>query len=168
MAKGGKNINNDARLEEFVSALTDRANFLTKDKDISNDLVQEVVLLLLEKQNDLTQIDDKQAYFFTVLRNRYYKYINSLEYKAVKNSNEIENIDIPCELSFDCDIEYEQMMKCLEEVEQSIVEMTDVDGMKKVEIAKKLGMSESNVRKRLKIARQKIKEYVIRKQESDE
>jgi RNA polymerase sigma-70 factor (family 1) len=48
------------------------------DKTIAQELVQDVFVKLWMKRNEITQIEDAEAYLFTCLRNKMYDYFDSV------------------------------------------------------------------------------------------
>lgn len=75
----------------FWSKLYGRGYSYVRDKTIAQELVQDVFVKLWLKRNEITQIEDVEAYLFRCLRNKIYDHYDSVACKRKLSKQALEN-----------------------------------------------------------------------------
>lgn len=156
---------------KYFESLCSYACRFSNDKDESYEIVQNVMMNLLEKENSLPNINSIEKYLF---RSVYNSCINNLEKKKVQNKYinykkirlleiELENFE---ETFYQNELKniIQSEIKKFTPKEKIVFEMRYVDGLKYKDIAEKLNIStrtvESHLQKTIKILREKFKKFI--------
>lgn len=137
---------------------------ICNNKEIAEDILQELLLHLLEKNNDHINVID--SYIFISLRNRYLNYLS-------KNKNkyeEISDIEDPFTLE-ETDVLIEKELedsKKIQSITETILALPSYDmklyqlhfiwGLSQREIAKRIGISHMTINMRVNKIKDKIRE----------
>jgi len=138
---------------------------LTFSREESEDIVQETLIKVWNKRDELGQVKSLEAYCYTVCKNLA---IDSQRKKATDEVSLDETVlDVPTEEKTNPDEQLiknegesliESIVRKLPDKQREIVMLREVDGKEYKEIASILGLTESDVKVSLFRARQKIKE----------
>lgn len=135
---------------------------LLNDIELSKDCVQESFVRLWENKNRLKQIENIQAFAFTIVRN-----ISIDKLRKMKRVNESEKI-IAVQTSesnyefVESKLLIEKLIQKLPHQQKLIIELRDIEEFSYEEIAETLDLSVNNIRVNLSIARKRIKEEMIK------
>ncbi|WP_299105680.1 sigma-70 family RNA polymerase sigma factor [uncultured Tenacibaculum sp.] len=149
-------------IEEFYSYLKSYIFKKVKDKNISEDLVQEVMIKLVESHQKATEIKNIKAWLFQVSRNTIYDYYQ-------KNKIEFD-LDLDWKLEDTSETEFSKLvvtdyilpMILLLPEEYSIpLKLSDIDKVPQKEIAKQLNLGVSATKMRIQRARLKLRELFV-------
>jgi RNA polymerase sigma-70 factor (ECF subfamily) len=143
---------------------------LAFDEATASDLTQEVYLRLLRAPSET--IENPEYYLFTVARNLAVEYARMRQRQAYRETS-MDPLDLPevsTDLSFEGDVQHEQMMKRYEETvrelaprEQAALTMFYLQGLSQSVIGERLGVSRSMAGKILTQALANCREAMIRK-----
>ena len=142
-------------------ALCGFANKYLSDRDVAEDVVQEVFIGFWEKGSEIDQPGAIKAYLYTAVRN---KCLNYLKHRLVIQKNEEALIyELESDQFFTNHVIEEetfnqlyQEIKNLPESAQRIM-LLALKGLKNAEIAEELGISENTVKTQKKISYSKLK-----------
>jgi len=147
------------------------ANIYLKDKDISEELVQDVFVKLWEERQSITITSSLKSYLLKSVQNKSLDWIRHLKIRQQHNQETISSAAL-----FDFDTEnyvlYSELENRIEKIiEQLPVEIAEaynlnrIEGLKYHEIAEKLNVSQRTVEvrigKALQILRIELKDYLI-------
>jgi len=157
------------RFKATILPITDKlfrlAFGITKNREDAEDVVQDVLLHILKK-NDLEEIENIEAYCFRSTRNR------ALDTIALRD-NQLEsfpdNFDYPFPDDIERNLEAQEQIDLLEnwltrlpEKQQTIFRLREVEGLGYKEIASILNITEEQVKTNLFRLRRKLKDYFDR------
>lgn len=148
-------------IQEFYSYLKSYILGKVKDITISEDIVQEVMLKLIESHQKSTEIRNIKAWLFQVTRNTIYDY-----YKRNKELILIKDIDIEEDPRTDfSEIEVLDyiipMIKLLPAAYATPLMLSDIDKIPQQEIANKMNLGLSATKMRIQRARIKLRELFV-------
>jgi RNA polymerase sigma factor (sigma-70 family) len=135
---------------------------LLNDIELSKDCVQESFVRLWENKNRLKQIENIQAFAFTIVRN-----ISIDKLRQMKRINESVKI-VPVQTSesnyefVESKLLIQKLIQKLPHQQKLIIELRDIEEFSYEEIADTLNLSINNIRVNLSIARKRIKEEMIK------
>jgi RNA polymerase sigma-70 factor (ECF subfamily) len=158
---------NTKQFNEQILKHTDKIYRLAKsilhDECAAQDAVQDLNLKLWEKRDTLNKIENMTGFVLRAMRNLCLdklrnKHIESelpenLEYKESDPYAQLENKDMAMRTT--------ALINCLPELQQTIIRLRDVEGLKFDEIAEITSLTENAVRVNLSRARQKIRKQLI-------
>lgn len=136
---------------------------LTGSQQEAEDLVQDALLRLWTKRNDIKIPDNAEAFAVTTLRNLFYdqhrkKHLNQTD-------AEPEDYQMPTERDASDDLEdrqqasmAQQIIDALPEKQRLIITLHDIDGMDYDEIERQTGLNAVNIRVALSRARKAVRE----------
>jgi len=168
------NDSDDARILErlyfqFAQGLINFASRFVRDKEISENIIQEVFLSIW-KNRETQKIDEiKKAYLYTSVRN---KALNYLRHQKIEFDYAINSIEMSAEpetpsQSFHKKMLKTSLMSVIEELPQQrkmVFTMNRLDGLTYAEIADILGLSiktvETHMGRALKTLREKLKQVL--------
>lgn len=137
---------------------------ITRSREEAEDIVQDVMLKVWNREDQKQQIENIQAYCYTMARNFALK---RLELKVNKSEElkEIENVkeekpDSVLEQGERLGLLY-QLIENLPSPQRDIVQLRDVEGLSYKEIANTLQLSEEQVKINLFRTRKKIRELYL-------
>jgi len=138
----------------------------TKRTDEAEDVVQEVVLKLWERRDELAVVKSVEAYAMTAVRNRCLDYDRS---PHSKTDSLIETLDVAHEQTPYKNLEQKDMaafarklIDRLPELQQMVIRLRDIEEYELDEIAEILQINDNAVRTNLSRARQKIREELLK------
>ena len=154
-------IMTDLRQKMYRFALT-----LTKRTDEAEDIVQEVLVKLWERREELAAVKSVEAYAMSAVRNRCLDYARSPHsrtdemieaYDAAHEQTPYNMLEQADMVAF-----VRRLIKKLPEQQQMIINLRDIEGYELDEIAEILEMNEGAVRTNLSRARQKIRDELVK------
>ena len=138
------------------------ASVMKSDVEAS-DVVQDVMLKLYERRNQLKDVVDIRSYCINVVRNACLNIMRGRKDIVVSE----ETIDVESMEDIQTSLEYRDMkgivgkiMDCLQVDQKNVLKLSAFGGFSNAEIAEMLGLSQGNVRVLLHRARHKIKELM--------
>ena len=115
-----------------------------KDKEIAEDITQDIFLTVWEKKEDIRIEQSFSAFLYTIARNRIYDIFRSLSARSVLYEKLIA-----------------QALEQLSPRQREIFELSRNRGLSHKEIAEQLGLSVYTVQDHIKNALEKIRAYLI-------
>lgn len=154
------NINEVVR--EFYDYLKSFILKKTNDKNIAEDIVQEVMLKLVESHRKSTRVVNIKAWLFQVTRNTiadYYKKNNLVNIiDAIQQEDRIVFQDLPKVFESDFVI---PMLSLLPDKFSTPLRLSDIENLPQKEIALELGLGLSATKMRIQRGRKKLQELFI-------
>ena len=159
--------------EKFISLilpLRDRlfriAWHITRNREESEDIVQDVMIRIWNKESELQQIENMEAYCYTMVKNLA---LNRMDLKVnqhmdLEDKQELWRGDEPL-LQLEQNERLRLLLQLMEQLpgpQRDIIQLRDVEGMSYSEIALTLRLTEEQVKVYLFRARKKIKELYLR------
>jgi RNA polymerase sigma factor (sigma-70 family) len=137
---------------------------ILKDEEETRDALQELMLKLWNRRNELEKYSNLNAYIITVSKNYSFDLLKKKRPTTIseKETNKILNYEAGG-LQPDVKEKYEQVHKIIEtlpEKYKTVIQMRDIDGFGFDEISEFTGLEIPNIRVILSRARLKVKEEV--------
>lgn len=138
-----------------------------KDKEIAEDITQDIFLTIWEKKEELRVETSFSAFLYTIAKNRIYDIFRSLSTQSILYEKLMEQaIDYvdDVEKSLEEKNIQELIARALEELsprQREIFELSRSKGLSHKEIAEQLGLSVFTVQDHIKNALQKIRTYLV-------
>lgn len=160
---------NVAQFEIQIIPLKDKisrlAFYLLSDKAEAEDATQEVFLKLWNLRDDLSEVENMQAYVLRIARNLCLDKIRAQNRRAQpddladdvvveKAENPHEQTEIRDTLSV-----VRKMIASLPEAQRTVITLRDIEGLEFDEIAEITGMNENAIKVNLSRARKKIRDF---------
>ena len=139
---------------------------ITLDRQEAEDITQETLIKVWEKRDEWHQIQNMEAYCFTIARRLA---IDATRNKHAKNLSLSETDDTLHAIGLlpDDDLDLRQriatvrnLINDLPEVQRTIIQLRDIEGLRYDEIAQITGVTETQVKVYLHRARKKIKDLL--------
>ncbi|CAM1343673.1 sigma-70 family RNA polymerase sigma factor [Tenacibaculum amylolyticum] len=149
-------------VQEFYNYLKSYVLGKVKDKNLAEDIVQEVMIKLIESHQKGKEITNIKAWLFQVSRNTMYDYYkrNNLEYNLDNDWNLEEAMDT--ELSKILVSDYViPMIELLPKDYATPLLLNDIDKLSQKEIAKQLNLKLSATKMRIQRGRTKLRELFV-------
>ena len=157
-------------LDTTWNELRTRLNTYVRSKvgaDVSEDLVHDILLRVLQNEKELSKVDNPLAWIYTVARNRitdYYRKQASINttselYSLEKEISGSENLNEIVDSDFS-----KCLRPLLEQLEPKYKEallLTDFNEINQAEAAEQIGISLSGVKSRVQRGRIKLKEELL-------
>ncbi len=156
--------------KEFYPSLCIYAKSITRDKEIAQEVVQDVFIRLWEQQGHLKEIISIKSYLYFSVRNHCLNHLKHLqvvnkfnEYYSQKLKDAQDYYFITQESGESLLIANELEEKVLKEIEslpeqcRKILKMSRFEGLKHSEIASNLGIAISTVHSQISIALEKLR-----------
>ena len=147
----------------YYKSLTLFASKFVKDADDVDDLVQDSFIALWENRNSIRSVHSVKAYLYTTLRNKCLSFLRKTK-RLDSNSDAIKQLED--DVDFSNELIKEETFRLfyravgeLKETAQKIIMLT-LEGFKREEIAKKLGVSIDTVKYHKKSAFHKLKQIL--------
>ena len=146
------------------------AKSILRNAESAQDAVQDLIVKLWEKRNNLDEVENIQAFTMRSMRN--------LCLDLIRQKH--DEVDLPPETEFreqnphqqveqkDMVVRIKALIDNLPELQRTIIRMRDVEGMELSEIAFITSLTENAVTVNLSRARQKIREKIINEQKRTE
>ena len=125
-----------------------------KDKEIAEDITQDIFLTVWEKKEDIRIEQSFSAFLYTIARNRIYDIFRSLSARSVLYEKLMEQ-------AIDYVDDVEKALEQLSPRQREIFELSRNRGLSHKEIAEQLGLSVYTVQDHIKNALEKIRAYLI-------
>lgn len=149
-------------VQEFYKYLKSYISAKVKNKDLADDIVQEVMLKLIESHRNEKEIKNIKAWLFQVSRNTIYDYYkkNNLEYNLDKDLDfgEEPNSDFSQIMVSDYVI---PMIQLLPKEYATPLMLSDIDKIPQKDIAKQLNLELSATKMRIQRARTKLRALFV-------
>lgn len=140
---------------------------ITFDREESEDITQDTLVRVWERRNEWHQIENIEAYCLTICRRMAVDYVRKKKLKSDKEQD-IANYQfsfVHTETTPDEILDQrqrvmavQQLIDQLPEVQRTIIQLRDIEGMRYDEIALSTGLTETQVKVYLHRARKKIRE----------
>lgn len=149
----------NAKLLPFVASIT-------KNREVAEEIMQEVFLKLWLQRNTLPTIDNPAAWLVRLSSNMALSYLQrqAIHSKAV---NKLSNQSSPAASSIEADIDAKKIQQhiaaainSLPEKRQQVYKLSREGGLNRKQIAEQLGLSESTVKNQLSAALKHIQEHI--------
>ena len=154
----------DKKILPLSDSLYRMARSILQDADEAHDAVQDLLMNLWEKRNELADVEDLNAFVFRSLRNKSLDMIRRRKNNNGDLDNTVSESNTPYEQTEQQDMvdRVHFFIEHLPELKQTIIPMRDVEGMEIQEIADITEITPNAVRVNLSRARQKIREQIIK------
>ncbi len=136
---------------------------LTKSRDIAEDIVQEVFTALWESRENLSEVDNPEAYIFTIAYNKTYRYLKKVAsdsrlYEALRSRMKVaqQSTEELLDLKETQDIINREVGK-LPSKRQLIYKLSRIEGLTHQQIAEQLNISPLTVKKQIVLALRQIR-----------
>jgi len=149
-------------VQEFYTYLKSYVFKRVRDKSISEDIVQEVMIKLIESHQKSTEIKNIKAWLFQVSRNTMYDYYkrNNLEFHFDNDLSVAE--ELPNDFSKILVLDYIiPMINLLPKDFATPLMLSDIDNIPQKVIAGKLGLGLSATKMRIQRGRQKLRDLFV-------
>lgn len=145
---------------DYYPSLLSFARRFVEDKDVSEDLVQDVFVKVWENRKHLEGVEDISAYLYQMVR---FKCFNHLRNEKVRNKATqlfVDEFDIECMETYIQEETYRMVMNALDDLSPACREVFTrfVQGYKAKDIAEELNIAVETVKKQKQIARKILKE----------
>jgi len=137
------------------------------DVDVSEDLVHDILLRVLQNEDKLSELDSPIAWIYTIAKNKiadYYRKQSRIDSTNDLDSLETEHADIEI-LPESVDNDFTECLRpLLERLEPKYKEallLTDFNEIKQATAAEQIGISSSGMKSRVQRGRTKLKEELL-------
>lgn len=149
-------------IQEFYNFLKAYILGKVKNKQVAEDIVQEVMIKLVEAHQKSPQVDNIKAWLFQVSRNTIFDYFKKHNIEAnFDNDWKIESDDSNENSKVIVADYIIPMIEMLPSTYAVALKMSDIDNIPQKDIATKLGLGLSATKMRIQRARIKLKELFI-------
>ncbi len=148
----------------LADSLYRMAYSILRDPDEANDAVQELLLNLWEKRNELGKVRNLRAFIFRSMRNKSLDLLRKRKYNSNELSLNLVDETNPYKQTEQRDLveRVQIIIDKLPELQRTIIQMRDVEGMEIKEISQITEITENAVRVNLSRARQKVRKQLIK------
>jgi RNA polymerase sigma-70 factor (ECF subfamily) len=142
------------------------AFYLTKSRDVAEEMVQEVFLKVWEKREQIDPERDFNPYVKTITQNQVYNFLNkarrdrNLQEKIYAGMQALQHQDEDVVIERELGRLYAEAVRNLPPQKRIIYSLHRNDGYSYEEIARKLGLSKNTVRNHLQEASKSVQRYV--------
>lgn len=157
---------------QFEGKLIAFAQKITRSESFAKDILQEVFLSLWVKRNNLSQVENLEAYLYRATKNKAIDFLRALANDNKLRSDYFSIVDKE-DFAVDKVISLKESRELIEtamdelpEKRKQIYEMSQVYGLSRKEIAEKLNISESTVKNQLTSALSSIRDFLSRSMKS--
>lgn len=150
----------------FARKLFPMLKSILKDEEETRDALQELVMKLWRKKNELAKCQNPKAYMITMAKNHCYDLLKKKRPLRLGEIGNYELMKLQAE-GIDPDVreKFERVHKIIEALPdkfREIIQLRDVDGFSFEEIKEFTGLEVTNIRVILSRARQKVREEVLK------
>ncbi|MFA6794413.1 MAG: RNA polymerase sigma factor [Proteiniphilum sp.] len=140
-----------------------------KDKSLSQDAYQELMMRLWEKRKQLEVIENRQAFLLTSMRNLCLDMLRKQPTNGELSPHAAYPDPGPHQLTEEADTvnTINRMIDLLPEMQRTIIRMKDVEEMEITEIAGMMSITENAVAVNLSRARKKLREMILTHQQKE-
>lgn len=137
---------------------------ILRDPDEAHDAVQELLLNLWEKRNELGNVRNLRAFIFRSMRNKSLDLLRKRKYNSNELSLNLVDENNPYKQTEQRDLvkRVQIIIDKLPKLQRTIIQMRDVEGMEIKEISEITEITENAVRVNLSRARQKVRNQLIK------
>lgn len=145
---------------------------ILKNEEEARDALQELMLKLWTKRNDLVKCSNLSAYIITTAKNQSFDLLKKKHPSVLKENEEYKILNIE-EKAFDLETteKYEHVQKAIEKLPENykaVLQLRDIDGLAFEEIKEITGFEVAHIRVILSRARMKVKQEVEKIYDYDE
>ncbi len=142
---------------------------ILRDKSLSQDAYQELMMHLWEKRKQLEGVENWQAFLLTSMRNHCLDMLRKQPAMGELSPHTAYQSPSPHQLVEEADTvsNINRMIDLLPEMQRTIVRMKDVEEMEITEIAEMMSMTENAVTVNLSRARKKLREMILTHQQKE-
>ncbi len=136
-----------------------------KDKEVANDVLQQVFEKAWVRRNDLEEMENPKGWIFQTLKNESMQYFRNL-----KRMEELAELELEDEPNLETESQVERMklvfrfLDKLPEKQKEVFQLREVEGLTYEEIAEYLEVSLDQVKVNLHRARKNLREYLMTKE----
>lgn len=144
--------------KRYSQELVRWCSLMTKDSQLSEELVQETFLRAMQNNEILSTLDEKQqrSWLYRTTKNLYTDYLRHSRFEA-----EVEKILENAEYASETDnIEWQQLIDLLPDIEGLLFTMRYLQGYNSNQIGKMFSMPSGTVRSKLSSARRHLREML--------
>lgn len=137
---------------------------ILRDPDEAHDAVQELLLNLWEKRNELGNVRNLRAFIFRSMRNKSLDLLRKRKYNSNELSLHLIDENNPYKQTEQRDLveRVQIIIDKLPELQRTIIQMRDVEGMEIKEISEITEITENAVRVNLSRARQRVRNQLVK------
>lgn len=134
------------------------AFYILEDEALAEDVVQDVVLKLWSQRDYLSEIQNPASYGTAIIRNRCLDILRTSPQRKSVSLEKAEAVEAPDEKGISEELAtVKRKINALPPIQRQIVQMRAFEAMDFKQIARRLGLSEVNVRVQLSRARKTLK-----------
>jgi len=130
----------------------------TRNKDLSNDIIQDIYLKLWEKKKRVN-FENSKSYLFKMAYNRMIDHYRKEKFEEQLDDYHLEDETNPNE--FDTKKIIENALNRLSKVQKAVITLRDYEGYSYGEIGKILNLNESQVKVYIYRGRKSLKQYLV-------
>ena len=154
-------LNIDMVYHEFDNSLRKFIRGRVTDKDMAEDILQDVYLKIHNNIGQVRDADRLTSWVYQITRNtiidQYRRARPEADLEDIFATPQVSESDIFTELA----ASVRTMLNCLPPSSRQVLELVDLRGMKQEEVASQLGLSLSGTKSRIQRARQKLKQAFL-------
>lgn len=145
---------------DYYSSLCSFAMYYIENKDVVEDLVQDVFVKLWETREKWSKVEDFSAYAYQMVRYRCFNYLRDEKIKNQAIANLSEEIDITEINNYIAEETYRLLLNSVNDLPPACraVFSLALEGYKAKDIAEQLGIAVETVKKQKQIAKRILKE----------
>jgi RNA polymerase sigma-70 factor, ECF subfamily len=161
MLNKGKESAFDELYFRYVPRIDAFAKIYIKDKDLREEVLQEVFIKIWEKRDTINKDLSFKAFLFQVVKNNIYNIFRKKVYEVsldLSEMNDYSHNNIEDQLNFsELQEKATEIIECLPDVQKQIFKLSRIEGMKNEEIAQKLSLSKRTVEHHIYLALKTIR-----------
>jgi len=143
------------------------ANQILQDEEEARDVLQDTFLKLWQKREELTKVENLNAFAFRMIRNRCLDVIRT---RRTVSMELVKKASLPEEESFETDhLEYadsasmvKKIISELPDLQRTIIQMRDIEQLEYEEIAEVTQVNVNAIRVNLSRARKKVRDEILK------
>lgn len=156
----------------FTRKLYPMINRILRDEEESSDAVQDLMLKLWSRRNDLEKCSNIQGYIISMAKNYCFDMLKKKRPSRISEKEEykLQNLRTE-ERSLEVKEQYEQIHKVIENLPEKyrdVIRMRDIDGFSFEEIKEMTGYEISHIRVLLSRSRMKVKRELLKMYDYEE
>ena len=134
---------------------------ILKNEEETRDALQELMVKLWNRKEDIAKCENQSAYIFTMAKNYSFDVLKKKRPATIGETEEHKIFNLEAEeISPDTRERFEQVRKVIEKLPEkyrTVIQLRDIDGLTFDEIKEQTGFEVPNIRVILSRARQKVK-----------
>jgi RNA polymerase sigma-70 factor (ECF subfamily) len=152
---------------QFAGSLVDFVEKLVKQRDVAEDITQEIMIDVWEKRSRINIHTSVKGYLFTIARHAVYNYFRSRH--AIDPIEDYERVATPEGsrgsdeqlIARETDMFIQLIVHKMPRQRRTIFEMSNNEGLTNEQIALKLDISKTAVEKQISYARREIRDMLV-------